>query len=70
MPESAERDNWYDHAAVQMALSHPAEAERCFGLVHTRSCRLTMNSVFRLASIRWFAVSTTAEERCRNEIGI
>ncbi len=48
MPNPGDRDMRYGNAAVEMAASHPAEAERCFGLIEKRSGFLMYGAVVRL----------------------
>ncbi len=48
MPNSGDRDMRYGNAAVEMASSHPAEAERFFGLIEKRSGFLMYGAAVRL----------------------
>ena len=48
MPNSSDRDMRYGNAAVEMAASHPAEAERFFGLIEQRTGFLMYGAVVRL----------------------
>jgi RNA polymerase sigma factor (sigma-70 family) len=48
MPNPDDRDMRYGNAAVEMAASHPAEAERFFGLIEKRSGFLMYGAVVRL----------------------